>query len=155
MKNKWKTHSNLTPTWCCLFVKEQHSFLHATPDFLTSCDCCGLGCRVVKCTICIKDCDWKIHNNYLISVHKGYTVKFQTKELKFFALWTEPLGEVHKAKILAQSLEFFSKAWANEVIKLFIIWLPIGQVHKIERTTGEFTQFRQDKKIQKRNLQNS
>ena len=31
-------------------------FLHATPDFLTSCDCCR--CGEVKCPICILDCDF-------------------------------------------------------------------------------------------------
>ena len=32
--------------------------VHATPDFLTSCDCCGLGCGEVKCPICIPDGDF-------------------------------------------------------------------------------------------------
>ena len=47
-----KTHSNFTRTRCGLFVNEQHPLLHAMPDFLTSCDCCGLGCGEVKCPIC-------------------------------------------------------------------------------------------------------
>ena len=57
-----------------------------------------------------------------------------TYQLRFtviFALLTEPLGEVHKAKI-----SFHSKAQANKVIKLFIIWLHIGKAHEIERTSA-------------------
>ncbi|XP_068677854.1 uncharacterized protein [Montipora foliosa] len=54
-----KTHCNFTVTRCGLFINKKHPFLHATPDFLTSCDCCGLGCGEVKCPICIKDCDFE------------------------------------------------------------------------------------------------
>ena len=39
-------------------VNKQYPFLHAIPDFLTSCDCCGLGCGEVKCPICIQDGDF-------------------------------------------------------------------------------------------------
>ena len=54
---------------------------------------------------------------------------------EIFDLWTGPLGEVDKARILARSLEFYSKVQANKVIKLFIIWLEIRKVRKIERTS--------------------
>ena len=54
---------------------------------------------------------------------------------EIFALWTEPLGEVHKSKISARSQEVYSKAQANKVIKLFIIWLQIGKVREIEKTS--------------------
>ena len=40
-----------------LFIK-RYPWLHATPDFLcycTLCDCCGEGCREVKCPYCLKD----------------------------------------------------------------------------------------------------
>ena len=60
MKMKWKkTHFNFTLTRCGLFINEKHLFLHATPNFLTSCDCCGLGCGKVKCPICLRDCDFE------------------------------------------------------------------------------------------------
>ena len=52
-----------------------------------------------------------------------------------FTLWTEPLGEVHKSKMFASSLEFYSKTRANKVIRLFIIWLQIGKAREIERTS--------------------
>ena len=54
-----KIHSNFKVTRCGLFVNEQHPFLHAPPDFLTACDCCGLGCGEVKCPISINNCDFE------------------------------------------------------------------------------------------------
>ena len=41
-------HKNFSVTRCGLFINKEHPFLHATPDFLTQCDCCGLGCGEVK-----------------------------------------------------------------------------------------------------------
>ena len=53
------THANFQLTRCGLFINEQYPFLHATPDFLTSCDCCGFGCGEVKFPICIGEyCDF-------------------------------------------------------------------------------------------------
>ena len=37
---------------------QQYPWLHATPDFLCSCDCCGEGCGEVKCPLCIENCDF-------------------------------------------------------------------------------------------------
>lgn len=46
-------HVNLEVKKCRLFINKENSFLHAIPDFLVSCDCCGSGCREVKCLIVI------------------------------------------------------------------------------------------------------
>ena len=54
-----KSHINFQLTRCGLFINKQYPFLHATPDFLTSCDCCGLGCGEVKCPICISNGDFE------------------------------------------------------------------------------------------------
>ena len=51
-------HVNFKVEKCGLFINSQHPFLHASPDFLSSCDCCGLGCGEVKCPISIQDCDF-------------------------------------------------------------------------------------------------
>lgn len=56
MKN---THINFQLTRCGLFINKKYPFLHATPDFLTSCDCCRLGCGEVKCPICIQNGDFE------------------------------------------------------------------------------------------------
>ena len=53
-----KSHVNFQVSRCGLFINKQYPFLHATPDFLTSCDCCGLGCGEIKCPICIPDGDF-------------------------------------------------------------------------------------------------
>lgn len=51
-------HVNFKVEKCGLFINSQHPFLHASPDFLSSCDCCGLGCGEVKCPMSIQYCDF-------------------------------------------------------------------------------------------------
>ena len=53
-----KSHVNFQVTRCGLFINNHYPFLYATTDFLTSCDCCGLGCGEVKCPISISDGDF-------------------------------------------------------------------------------------------------
>ena len=55
-------HNNFQVKQCGTFTNKEYPFLHATPDFLCSCDCCGLGCGEVKCPFCIDDLDI---DNYL------------------------------------------------------------------------------------------
>ena len=42
-------HVNFRVVRCGLFINKQYPWLHAPPDFLCSCDCCG----EVKCPYCI------------------------------------------------------------------------------------------------------
>lgn len=65
MKMK-STHKNFELKRCGLFINKKHPFLHATPDFLMSCDCCGLGCGEVKCPLTLHDGDFK---KYAASKH--------------------------------------------------------------------------------------
>ena len=44
---------------CGMFVNQEYPWLHATPDFLCSCDCCGEGCGEIKCPYCLKDLDFQ------------------------------------------------------------------------------------------------
>ena len=53
-----KSHVNFQVTRCGLFINKHYPFLHAKRDFLTSWDCCGLGCGEVKSPICISDGDF-------------------------------------------------------------------------------------------------
>ena len=55
MKND---HVDFKITTCGILINQEHPFIHATPDFLTSCACCGLGCGEVKCPFCIEQCDF-------------------------------------------------------------------------------------------------
>ena len=59
MKEK---HLNFKVEKCGVFINKEYPWLHATPDFLCSCDCCGEGCGEVKCPLCIENCDFE---NYL------------------------------------------------------------------------------------------
>ena len=56
MKEK---HTNFHIKPCGTFVNQKYPWLHATPDFLCYCDCCGEGCGEVKCPYCLKDPDLK------------------------------------------------------------------------------------------------
>ena len=51
-------HVNFRIEECGLFVNAELPWLHATPDFLCSCDCCGEGCGEIKCPYCLKDMDF-------------------------------------------------------------------------------------------------
>ncbi|KAI8519156.1 hypothetical protein Bbelb_024130 [Branchiostoma belcheri] len=55
MKSK---HTNFKIEPCGLTVHPDYPWLHATPDFVCSCDCCGQGCGEVKCPYCLKDIDF-------------------------------------------------------------------------------------------------
>ena len=52
------THVNFKLERCGMFINKDYQFIHATPDFLVSCDCCGLGIGEVKCPISIPNGDF-------------------------------------------------------------------------------------------------
>ena len=43
-----EAHTNFKVEKCGMFINKDHPWLHATPDFLCSCDCCGEGCGEVN-----------------------------------------------------------------------------------------------------------
>ena len=51
-------HINFRVTKCGTIINKEYPFIHATPDFLCSCDCCGSGCGEVKCLYCIEGLDF-------------------------------------------------------------------------------------------------
>ena len=53
-----ETHANFVVTRCGTIINKKYPFLHATPDFLCECDCCGQGCGEVKCPFCIEGLDF-------------------------------------------------------------------------------------------------
>ena len=55
-------HNNFQVKQCGTFINKEYPFMHATLDFLCSCDCSGLGCGEVKCPYCNDDHDF---DNYL------------------------------------------------------------------------------------------
>ena len=95
-----KTHINFLLTRCGLFINKEFPFLHATPDFLTSCDCCGLGCGEVKCPISIQEGDFEKYATEKSSCLKKIDGSFKLKrEHKYYfqveqQLFTVP-GRMH------------------------------------------------------------
>lgn len=57
-KTMKETHANFVVTRCGTIINNKYPFLHATPDFLCECDCCGQGCGEVKCPFCIEGLDF-------------------------------------------------------------------------------------------------
>ncbi|PFX34419.1 Inhibitor of growth protein 2 [Stylophora pistillata] len=70
-----KSHTNFQVKKCGLFINQEYPFLHATPDFLTCCDCCGLRCGEVKCPLCIQDANFEyyaaLRNSCLVTTDGG------------------------------------------------------------------------------------
>lgn len=59
MKKPWKRFmQTFFVTKCGTIINKKYPFLHATPDFLCECDCCGQGCGEVKCPFCIEGIDF-------------------------------------------------------------------------------------------------
>ena len=58
LRNPWKKLVNFKIVKCGLFINQERPWIHATPDFLCSCDCCDDGCEEIKCSYCIENCDF-------------------------------------------------------------------------------------------------
>ncbi|XP_078382523.1 uncharacterized protein LOC144665209 [Oculina patagonica] len=88
-------HVNLEVKKCGLFINKENSFLHATPDFLVSCDCCGSGCGEVKCPVVIIDGnfeDYVKHKNSCLErvngnleLKKSHSYYYQVQQQLFSA----------------------------------------------------------------------
>lgn len=51
-----------------VFINKEYPWIHTTPDFLCSCDCCKEGCGEIKCPLCIENCDFE---NYVLEDAAG------------------------------------------------------------------------------------
>ena len=54
-----QTHKDFKVKYCGMIVDKEQPWLHATPDFMSSCSCCGDGCGEVKCPYGIINGDFK------------------------------------------------------------------------------------------------
>ena len=135
-----RTHVNFKLTRCGLFINEQHPFLHATPDFLTSCDCCGLGCGEVKCPICIgEDCDFdkyvmeksscleKVNDKFQLKRKHHYYCQvqqqlFTVKDRNFCDFVVCGIDKEKKAHIVKERIYPDVKHWETVLPKLEIFW---------------------------------
>ena len=50
-----KTHRDFKVEHCGMIIDKHHPWIHATPDAMTSCSCCGDGCCEVKCPYSIEN----------------------------------------------------------------------------------------------------
>ncbi|KAI8491003.1 hypothetical protein Bbelb_314220 [Branchiostoma belcheri] len=73
-------HVNLQIKKCGLFISKEHPYLHATPDFLVSCDCCGMGCGEVKCPVSVPNCNFDLYVNNKTSCLEKVNGDFRLKK---------------------------------------------------------------------------
>ena len=72
-------HKNFSLTRRGLFINKEHPFLHATLDFLTQCDCCGLGCGEVKNPLTLENGDFEKYATHKHSCLEKKDDKFALK----------------------------------------------------------------------------
>ena len=53
------SHKDFMVTKCGIFIDREKPWMHATPDFLCSCSCCGEGCGEIKCPYSIENNDFE------------------------------------------------------------------------------------------------
>ena len=117
LKHTRRSRRKSTPTFMLklvvhLFIK-RYPWLHATPDFLgycTLCDCCGEGCREVKCSYCLKDTALKI----TLSTH----VWSQKKELQVLKENMHTITSHNNKYIFTTGYHYLCFYWTN----CFILW---------------------------------
>ena len=74
-----KSHVDFKLSQCGLVINREYPWIHATPDFLVSCSCCGLGCGEAKCPLCIDRCDFDSYVFKKNSCLEKVAGKFQLK----------------------------------------------------------------------------
>ena len=79
-----RSHTNFQLTKCGLFINKQYSFLHATPDFLMSCDCCGSGCGEVKCPMMNGNFDMYVQKKGSCLQKEGSSFKLKRQHNYYF-----------------------------------------------------------------------
>ena len=52
-------HINFKTIKCGMFINKEYPWLHAIPDFISWCKCCGYGFGEVKCPYCIDGTDFE------------------------------------------------------------------------------------------------
>ena len=135
MQNK---HTNFRVEQCGLWVHPEHQFLHATPDFICSCDCCGQGCGEVKCPYCLKEMDFgdyvkkpssclTLDENCFV-LKKDHKYYYQVQQQLFATgknycdLVVCSVSDYRKAKITVERIRPDLEHWNSVVPKLSQFW---------------------------------
>lgn len=159
-----KHHKDFKITQCGLVVNKEHQFIHATPDFLCSCSCCGEGCGEIKCPISIKDnnfddyilkkssCLQKVdgvfklkrdHNYYnqvqqqLFTVNRGYCdfIVYSVDDQKQGAFIQERI--VQDKKHWETNLPILTKFWYTCILpEVLGRWYTKRSLPKVNDTSG-------------------
>ena len=72
-------HKDFSVKKCGVYIDKDHPWMHATPDFIVTCSCCGCGCGEVKCPITIENCDFQSYTAKKSSCLKSVDGKLQLK----------------------------------------------------------------------------
>ena len=112
--------------------------MHATPDFLCSCDCCGEGCGEIKCPLCLENFDFDsyvlkpgscLEKNssgefILVSTHEYYyQVQQQLFTTKLNYSWFVVCGvNEYQLKLVSQRILPDKDHWNRVLPKLHKFW---------------------------------
>ena len=134
-----KQHINFKIEKCGLMINEEYPCLHATPDFLCSCDCFGEGCGEVKCPLCIENCDFDIYvakpssclektgiGNFSLKTNHQYYFQVQQQLFTYKSLYCDfivcAIGHVREAKLVMQKHFPDEAHWVAVLPKLTSFW---------------------------------
>lgn len=132
---------NFSLTRCGLFINKEHPFLHTTPDFLTQCDCCGLGCGEVKNPLtsengefekyathkhsCLEKKDGKFAlkrtHDYYYQVQQQLFTLPERKHNDFVVCGVDAAGNGH---LFTERILPDTQHWDRVVPKLELFWRP-------------------------------
>ena len=136
MKN---SHDDFKLSQCGLVINQEYPWIHATPDFLVSCSCCGLGCGEVKCPICIDRCDFdsyvlkknacleKAAGNFQLKRNHNYFFQVQQQlltlpERKYNDFVVCAFDSSHRATIIKERIYPDHGHWKEVLPKLTTFW---------------------------------
>ena len=132
-----KTHANFVVTKCGTIINKKYQFLHATPDFLCECDCCGQGCGEVKCPYCIDGVDFDSYvqkkssclqkNESCFQLKRDHDYYYQAQQqihtsgrgyLDFIVF----ASDEQTSKFFLERLAPDMKHWETQIPKLKTVW---------------------------------
>ena len=134
-----KQHINFKIEKCGLMINEEYPWLHATRDFLCSCDCCGEGCGEVKCPLCIENCDFDNYvakpssclektgsGNFSLKTNHQYYFQVQQQLFTYKRLYCDfivcAFGHEREAKLVTQRHFPDEAHWVAVLPKLTSFW---------------------------------
>lgn len=111
-------HTNFKIIRCGLFINEEYPQLHATADFLCSCDC-----GEVKCPFCIESCDF---DNYVKKssswLEKDSSGNFYLKTQHHCDFVVCAFNDIKEAKLVVQRIGPDIEHWKAVLLKVTNFW---------------------------------